>query len=84
MAAWRATRQASRRREAGRIRPRPVAARVPADRQPRPDVHPAVTSLVMDERMPANRKALLAGAAGYLVLGRDLIPDDVADHRRPR
>ena len=27
--------------------------------------------------MPANRKALLAGAAGYLVLGRDLIPDDV-------
>jgi hypothetical protein len=25
--------------------------------------------------MPANRKALLAGAAGYLVIGRDLIPD---------
>jgi uncharacterized membrane protein YkvA (DUF1232 family) len=35
-----------------------------------------ITSLVMDERMPANRKAMLAGAAGYLVLGRDLIPDD--------
>ena len=29
------------------------------------------------ERMPATRKALLAGAAGYLVLGRDLIPDDL-------
>ena len=27
--------------------------------------------------MPATRKALLAGAAGYLVLGRDLIPDDI-------
>ena len=27
--------------------------------------------------MPAARKALLAGAAGYLVLGRDLIPDDI-------
>jgi uncharacterized membrane protein YkvA (DUF1232 family) len=36
-----------------------------------------VTSLALDERMPATRKALLAGAAGYLVLGRDLIPDDV-------
>jgi hypothetical protein len=31
----------------------------------------------MDDRMPANRKALLAGAAGYLILGRDLIPDDL-------
>jgi uncharacterized membrane protein YkvA (DUF1232 family) len=36
-----------------------------------------VTALVLDERMPASRKALLAGAAGYLVLGRDLIPDEV-------
>ena len=36
-----------------------------------------VIALVLDERMPAARKALLAGAAGYLVLGRDLIPDDV-------
>jgi hypothetical protein len=27
--------------------------------------------------MPANRKALLGAAAGYLVLGRDIIPDDV-------
>jgi uncharacterized membrane protein YkvA (DUF1232 family) len=35
-----------------------------------------ITALVMDERMPGNRKVLLAGAAGYLVLGRDLIPDD--------
>ena len=36
-----------------------------------------VTALVMDDRMPMNRKALLAGAAGYLVLGRDIIPDDM-------
>jgi uncharacterized membrane protein YkvA (DUF1232 family) len=36
-----------------------------------------IASLVVDERMPTGRKALLAGAAGYLVLGRDLIPDSV-------
>jgi len=48
----------------------PVASRVPMYAR-------LVTSLVIDERMPAGRKALLAGAAGYLVLGRDLIPDDV-------
>jgi uncharacterized membrane protein YkvA (DUF1232 family) len=36
-----------------------------------------IFALVLDERMPASRKALLAGAAGYLVIGRDLIPDEV-------
>jgi uncharacterized membrane protein YkvA (DUF1232 family) len=36
-----------------------------------------IFALVLDERMPASRKALLAGAAGYLVIGRDLIPDDI-------
>ena len=34
-------------------------------------------ALVMDERTPAARKAVLGGAFGYLLLGRDLIPDDV-------
>lgn len=34
-------------------------------------------ALVADERMPAARKALLAGAAGYLLIGRDLVPDQV-------
>src|SRR4051794_13219921 len=34
-------------------------------------------ALVVDERMPVGRKALLAGATGYLLLGRDLIPDDI-------
>ncbi len=34
-------------------------------------------ALVRDERTPIGRKALLGGALGYVVLGRDLIPDDV-------
>jgi uncharacterized membrane protein YkvA (DUF1232 family) len=36
-----------------------------------------IFALVLDERTPASRKALLAGAAGYLIVGRDIIPDDV-------
>jgi uncharacterized membrane protein YkvA (DUF1232 family) len=36
-----------------------------------------IFALLVDERMPANRKALLAAAAGYLLVGRDLVPDDV-------
>jgi uncharacterized membrane protein YkvA (DUF1232 family) len=34
-------------------------------------------SLLLDERTPMARKALLAGALGYLALGRDLVPDDL-------
>ena len=48
----------------------PIASRVPMYTR-------LITALVTDDRMPMNRKALLAGAAGYLVLGRDLIPDDM-------
>jgi uncharacterized membrane protein YkvA (DUF1232 family) len=48
----------------------PVASRIPTYAR-------LVTALVLDERMPASRKALLAGAAGYLIVGRDLIPDYV-------
>ena len=33
--------------------------------------------LVLDDRTPATRKAMLAGALGYLVLGRDIVPDDL-------
>lgn len=33
--------------------------------------------LIRDGRTPIGRKALLAAALGYLVLGRDLVPDDV-------
>jgi len=47
----------------------PVASRIPTYAR-------LVTSLLLDDRMPGGRKMLLAGAAGYLVLGRDLIPDD--------
>jgi uncharacterized membrane protein YkvA (DUF1232 family) len=48
----------------------PVASRIPTYAR-------LVTALVLDDRMPAGRKALLAGAAGYLALGQDLIPDFV-------
>ena len=34
-------------------------------------------ALVVDERTPASGKAVLAGALGYVVLGRDLVPDDI-------
>jgi uncharacterized membrane protein YkvA (DUF1232 family) len=36
-----------------------------------------IFALVTDERTPVGRKALLAGAAGYLLVGRDIIPDQV-------
>lgn len=48
----------------------PVATRIPTYAR-------LVTALMLDDRMPASRKALLAGAAGYLIVGRDLIPDAV-------
>jgi len=34
-------------------------------------------SLVLDDRTPVSRKAMLAGAAGYLLVGRDIIPDEI-------
>jgi uncharacterized membrane protein YkvA (DUF1232 family) len=48
----------------------PVASRIP-------DYARLVTALVLDERMPVDRKVLLGAAAGYLVIGRDLVPDDI-------
>jgi uncharacterized membrane protein YkvA (DUF1232 family) len=48
----------------------PVASRIP-------DYARLVGALVLDDRMPPGRKALLGAAAGYLVFGRDLLPDDV-------
>ena len=33
--------------------------------------------LIRDERTPVGRKALLAGALGYLAMGRDLVPDSL-------
>ena len=48
----------------------PIASRAPMYAR-------LMLALLMDERTPAPRKALLAGAAGYLLIGRDLIPDDI-------
>jgi uncharacterized membrane protein YkvA (DUF1232 family) len=36
-----------------------------------------IFALALDDRMPASRKAMLAAAAGYLIVGRDIIPDEV-------
>jgi uncharacterized membrane protein YkvA (DUF1232 family) len=36
-----------------------------------------VFALVLDERVQTSRKALLAGAVGYIFLGRDLVPDRI-------
>jgi len=48
----------------------PVASRVPAYAR-------LVWALVADPRVPASRKAILVGAAGYVIFGRDIIPDDI-------
>ena len=48
----------------------PVASRVPTYAR-------LVWALASDSRIPTSRKAILAGAAGYVLLGRDLIPDDI-------
>jgi uncharacterized membrane protein YkvA (DUF1232 family) len=48
----------------------PVASRIP-------DYARLIAALVVDERTPMERKLLLGAAAGYLVIGRDLIPEDV-------
>ena len=48
----------------------PLASRAPMDGR-------LVFELIRDERTPTGRKAMLAAALGYLVVGRDLIPDDI-------
>jgi len=48
----------------------PIASRAPLYAR-------LMLALLVDERTPAARKVLLAGAAGYLLVGRDLIPDDI-------
>jgi uncharacterized membrane protein YkvA (DUF1232 family) len=34
-------------------------------------------TLLIDGRTPATRKAMLAGAVGYVLLGRDIVPDEI-------
>jgi uncharacterized membrane protein YkvA (DUF1232 family) len=58
------------RRAFGLIAFLPVASRVPAYAR-------LVWALALDSRTPNSHKALLGGALGYLLLGRDLVPDDV-------
>jgi uncharacterized membrane protein YkvA (DUF1232 family) len=48
----------------------PIASRAPIYAR-------LVYALVRDERVPVERKVLLAAAAGYVLLGRDLIADDM-------
>jgi uncharacterized membrane protein YkvA (DUF1232 family) len=36
-----------------------------------------IWTLLLDERIPMSRKAILAGGVGYAFLGRDLIPDEI-------
>jgi uncharacterized membrane protein YkvA (DUF1232 family) len=58
------------RRALGMLAFLPVASRVPIYAR-------LIWALAVDERVPASRKALLAGAAGYLLIGRDIIPDEI-------
>jgi uncharacterized membrane protein YkvA (DUF1232 family) len=48
----------------------PVASRVPTYTR-------LIWALAADARVPASRKAILVGAAGYVLFGRDIIPDDI-------
>jgi len=48
----------------------PIASRAPLYAR-------LMLSLILDERTPAARKAFLACAAGYVLIGRDLIPDEI-------
>ena len=58
------------RRALGLLALLPVASRAPIYAR-------LVWALVSDGRMPVERKLVLAIGGGYLVLGRDLIPDEV-------
>ena len=70
MASKRSTGRASLGRLVSLLAFLPVASRVP-------DYARLIGALVIDERMPNDRKVMLGAAAGYLVIGRDLIPDSV-------
>ena len=70
MASKRSTGRASVARMLSLLAFLPIASRVP-------DYARLIGALVLDERMPADRKVMLGAAAGYLVIGRDIVPDDV-------
>jgi uncharacterized membrane protein YkvA (DUF1232 family) len=70
MAAKRSTGRAGLSRFVSLLAFLPIASRVP-------DYARLIGALVLDERMPNDRKVLLGAAAGYIVIGRDLVPDSV-------
>jgi uncharacterized membrane protein YkvA (DUF1232 family) len=58
------------RRALGMLAFLPVASRVPSYAQ-------LMFALLLDDRTPAARKVVLGGALAYLVVGRDIVPDDL-------
>ena len=58
------------RRSAGLLAFLPIASRAPGYAR-------LLWELLVDDRTPGSRKAVLAGALGYLVVGRDIVPDDI-------
>ncbi len=66
----RGRRKGGLRRALGWLAFMPVASRVPTYSR-------LIWALIKDDRVPMSRKALLAGALGYVVSGRDLIPDEL-------
>jgi uncharacterized membrane protein YkvA (DUF1232 family) len=58
------------RRALGKLAFLPLASRLPMYAR-------LIWALLLDDRTPGSRKALLGGALGYLLLGRDIVPDDV-------
>jgi uncharacterized membrane protein YkvA (DUF1232 family) len=70
MASKRSTGRASVARIVSLLAFLPVASRVP-------DYARLIGALVIDERMPVDRKVLLGAAAGYIAIGRDVIPDTI-------
>lgn len=61
---------AAMRRGFGLVAFLPLASRMPSYAR-------LIWALVLDERTPGARKAILAGALGYVLVGRDIIRDDV-------
>ena len=61
---------AAMRRGFGLIAFLPLASRMPVYAR-------LIWALVLDERTPADRKVILAGALGYVLVGRDIIRDDI-------
>lgn len=58
------------RRALGMLAFLPLASRMPMYAR-------LIWALLLDDRTPGSRKAVLGGALGYLLFGRDIVPDDI-------